>query len=144
MVHTITAHIAAHPIAGMNATAPAPPTARPTVSAANAPQIHICECFMVPPLGQTIGRTRGSGIRASSHFSSVATTWMRAVLCQGAGYRFLAEPPNAGEYRGLEGPLRWRADWERSWESWRWVPEVQGFSGVEPTPGLEPGTPSYE
>jgi ketosteroid isomerase-like protein len=31
--------------------------------------------------------------------------------------------PDAGEYRGLEGVLRWQADWERSWESWRWEPE---------------------
>jgi ketosteroid isomerase-like protein len=31
--------------------------------------------------------------------------------------------PDAGEYRGLEGVLHWQADWERSWESWRWEPE---------------------
>ena len=31
--------------------------------------------------------------------------------------------PDAGEYRGFEGLMRWQADWERSWESWRWVPE---------------------
>ena len=31
--------------------------------------------------------------------------------------------PDASEYRGLEGVLRWQADWERSWESWRWEPE---------------------
>jgi len=31
--------------------------------------------------------------------------------------------PDAGEYRGLEGVLSWQADWERSWESWRWAPE---------------------
>jgi ketosteroid isomerase-like protein len=31
--------------------------------------------------------------------------------------------PDAGEYRGFEGLLRWQADWERSWESWRWEPK---------------------
>jgi ketosteroid isomerase-like protein len=31
--------------------------------------------------------------------------------------------PDAGEYRGLDGIFAWRADWERSWESWRWDPE---------------------
>ena len=31
--------------------------------------------------------------------------------------------PDAGEYRGLEGLVRWQADWESSWESWRWDPE---------------------
>ena len=31
--------------------------------------------------------------------------------------------PDAGEYRGLDGLAAWRADWERSWESWRWEPE---------------------
>jgi ketosteroid isomerase-like protein len=31
--------------------------------------------------------------------------------------------PDAAEYRGLEGLLRWQADWESSWESWRWEPE---------------------
>ena len=31
--------------------------------------------------------------------------------------------PDAGEYRGLEGLLRWQDDWEREWESWRWDPE---------------------
>ena len=31
--------------------------------------------------------------------------------------------PDAGEYRGLEGRIRWQADWERSWQSWRWEPE---------------------
>jgi ketosteroid isomerase-like protein len=31
--------------------------------------------------------------------------------------------PDAGEYRGLEGVLEWQADWERSWQSWRWEPE---------------------
>jgi ketosteroid isomerase-like protein len=31
--------------------------------------------------------------------------------------------PDAGEYRGPEGLLRWQADWERSWESWRQEPE---------------------
>jgi ketosteroid isomerase-like protein len=30
--------------------------------------------------------------------------------------------PDAAEYRGLEGLLRWQADWQRSWESWRWDP----------------------
>ena len=29
----------------------------------------------------------------------------------------------SGEYRGLEGLFRWQADWESSWESWRWDPE---------------------
>jgi ketosteroid isomerase-like protein len=31
--------------------------------------------------------------------------------------------PDATVYRGFEGLLRWQADWERSWESWRWDPE---------------------
>jgi ketosteroid isomerase-like protein len=31
--------------------------------------------------------------------------------------------PDSGEYRGLEGLFRWQADWESSWESWRWEPE---------------------
>jgi ketosteroid isomerase-like protein len=31
--------------------------------------------------------------------------------------------PDAGEYRGLDGVLKWQSDWERSWESWRWAPE---------------------
>jgi ketosteroid isomerase-like protein len=31
--------------------------------------------------------------------------------------------PESGEYRGLEGLARWQADWESSWESWRWDPE---------------------
>jgi ketosteroid isomerase-like protein len=31
--------------------------------------------------------------------------------------------PDAGKYRGLDGLLRWQADWESSWESWRWDPE---------------------
>jgi ketosteroid isomerase-like protein len=31
--------------------------------------------------------------------------------------------PDAGEYRGPEGLLRWQADWECSWESWRQEPE---------------------
>jgi ketosteroid isomerase-like protein len=31
--------------------------------------------------------------------------------------------PDAGEYRGLEGMAAWQADWERSWESWRWEPQ---------------------
>jgi ketosteroid isomerase-like protein len=31
--------------------------------------------------------------------------------------------PDAGEYRGLEGVLRWQDDWDREWESWRWDPE---------------------
>jgi len=30
---------------------------------------------------------------------------------------------DAGEYRGLEGLLQWQADWESSWDSWRWEPE---------------------
>ena len=31
--------------------------------------------------------------------------------------------PDAEAYRGWEGLLRWQADWESSWESWRWDPE---------------------
>ena len=31
--------------------------------------------------------------------------------------------PDSGEYRGLEGLFRWQADWESSWETWRWDPE---------------------
>ena len=31
--------------------------------------------------------------------------------------------PDSGEYRGFEGLARWQADWESSWESWRWDPE---------------------
>ena len=31
--------------------------------------------------------------------------------------------PDSGVYRGLEGLFRWQADWESSWESWRWDPE---------------------
>ena len=31
--------------------------------------------------------------------------------------------PDAGKYRGLEGLLRWQADWESSWENWRWEPQ---------------------
>ena len=31
--------------------------------------------------------------------------------------------PDSGTYSGLEGLSRWQADWEASWESWRWVPE---------------------
>ena len=31
--------------------------------------------------------------------------------------------PDSREYRGLEGVLRWQADWEASWASWRWEPE---------------------
>jgi ketosteroid isomerase-like protein len=30
---------------------------------------------------------------------------------------------DAREYRGWAGMLEWQADWERSWESWRWDPE---------------------
>jgi ketosteroid isomerase-like protein len=30
--------------------------------------------------------------------------------------------PDAGEYRGLDGLLRWQGDWERVWESWQWIP----------------------
>jgi ketosteroid isomerase-like protein len=30
---------------------------------------------------------------------------------------------DAREYRGIDGVLRWQADWESSWESWRWEPE---------------------
>jgi ketosteroid isomerase-like protein len=32
--------------------------------------------------------------------------------------------PDATEsYRGLDGLRRWQADWEASWDSWRWEPE---------------------
>ena len=31
--------------------------------------------------------------------------------------------PDAGVYRGHEGVFRWQADWDSSWESWRWAPE---------------------
>ena len=32
--------------------------------------------------------------------------------------------PDATEsYRGLDGLARWGADWEASWDSWRWEPE---------------------
>jgi len=31
--------------------------------------------------------------------------------------------PDAREYRGVDGLFRWQADWESSWESWRWDPE---------------------
>jgi uncharacterized protein len=31
--------------------------------------------------------------------------------------------PDSGQYQGLEGLLRWQADWESSWESWRWEPQ---------------------
>src|SRR5690348_9646287 len=31
--------------------------------------------------------------------------------------------PDSGEYRGVEGMFRWLADWETSWESWRWDAE---------------------
>ena len=31
--------------------------------------------------------------------------------------------PDASAYRGLEGVFAWQAEWERSWESWRWDPE---------------------
>jgi uncharacterized protein len=31
--------------------------------------------------------------------------------------------PDSGEYRGLDGLFRWQADWESSWESWRWEAE---------------------
>ena len=30
---------------------------------------------------------------------------------------------DAREYRGVEGVLHWQADWEGSWETWRWEPE---------------------
>jgi ketosteroid isomerase-like protein len=30
---------------------------------------------------------------------------------------------DAGDYRGVEGLLRWQADWESSWESWHWEAE---------------------
>jgi ketosteroid isomerase-like protein len=30
---------------------------------------------------------------------------------------------DAREYRGVEGVLRWQADWEGSWETWRSEPE---------------------
>ena len=35
---------------------------------------------------------------------------------------------DAGEYRGLEGMLRWQVDWDSSWESWRW--EAEDFVDV--------------
>jgi ketosteroid isomerase-like protein len=35
---------------------------------------------------------------------------------------------DAGEYRGLEGMLPWQADWDSSWESWRW--EAEDFIDV--------------
>src|SRR2546421_10368211 len=31
--------------------------------------------------------------------------------------------PDASQYHGHEGMFRWQADWESSWESWRWEPE---------------------
>ena len=31
--------------------------------------------------------------------------------------------PDADGYRGHEGMFRWQADWDSSWESWRWEPE---------------------
>jgi ketosteroid isomerase-like protein len=32
--------------------------------------------------------------------------------------------PDATEsYRGLDGLMRWQAEWESSWASWRWEPE---------------------
>jgi uncharacterized protein len=31
--------------------------------------------------------------------------------------------PDSGEYRGLDGLLRWQDDWAASWDSWRWEPE---------------------
>jgi ketosteroid isomerase-like protein len=32
--------------------------------------------------------------------------------------------PDATEsYRGLDGLMRWQADWEASWASWRWEPD---------------------
>jgi ketosteroid isomerase-like protein len=30
---------------------------------------------------------------------------------------------DAREYRGVEGVLRWQADWEGSWATWGWEPE---------------------
>jgi ketosteroid isomerase-like protein len=30
---------------------------------------------------------------------------------------------DAHEYRGVEGVLRWQADWEASWATWSWEPE---------------------
>ena len=31
--------------------------------------------------------------------------------------------PESREYRGFAGLLRWQADWEASWASWRWEAE---------------------
>ena len=31
--------------------------------------------------------------------------------------------PDATEYQGLEGVLAWQADWDSSWENWRWEAE---------------------
>jgi ketosteroid isomerase-like protein len=31
--------------------------------------------------------------------------------------------PDSGEYRGIDGLLRWQADWDASWASWRWEAE---------------------
>ncbi len=38
--------------------------------------------------------------------------------------------PDAGEYRGVEGLLRWQADWDREWESWRWEPKEYTRGGA--------------
>jgi ketosteroid isomerase-like protein len=31
--------------------------------------------------------------------------------------------PDVPEYHGLAGVAQWRADWERTWETWRWEPQ---------------------
>jgi hypothetical protein len=31
--------------------------------------------------------------------------------------------PDSDRYEGLEGLVRWQADWQSGWESWRWDPE---------------------
>jgi ketosteroid isomerase-like protein len=32
-------------------------------------------------------------------------------------------PDAIHSYRGIDGVMRWQADWEASWASWRWEPE---------------------
>jgi ketosteroid isomerase-like protein len=44
--------------------------------------------------------------------------------------------PDSGEYRGLEGLFRWQADWQSSWESWRWDPEEFIEAGDRVVAGL--------
>jgi hypothetical protein len=79
---TIVAQVAAHPAAGINAQAPAPATTRTAVSPPKAPQSHMCECFIAPPLGSleaTLGRARTSDIRARHRSPSVLTTGTRPL-----------------------------------------------------------------